>query len=320
MIKKLVFVCVDIILKILVLTRALPPGNGHSLRKKILRVFLTNSQFFSHDMYIMKKIFLLLFPCTLFGFVLQPWYSPIGEFQLRSAYSYRYYPSVSQGKNPSSYHSHDHRLDLNFGVQFWPNWDLQFESDFLHSRKLNWGTERVGLQVRHLFLDDVVGDPISLSVGFQGFYVPTRSLRDVSVPYHAQGNLELGVAIGKEIDKTYNWLFRFWGFCGVGIANRGMPWIRPLMAAEMKFKQRHVLKAFTESYIGFGRSHHVDINDFNGYAKIAHRSINLGLNYTYLFRIWGSLSLEGAYRLYAYSFPKHAVTAKIAYHLPFSLF
>jgi len=177
---------------------------------------LTNSQFFSHDMYIMKKIFLLLFPCTLFGFVLQPWYSPIGEFQLRSAYSYRYYPSVSQGKNPSSYHSHDHRLDLNFGVQFWPNWDLQFESDFLHSRKLNWGTERVGLQVRHLFLDDVVGDPISLSVGFQGFYVPTRSLRDVSVPYHAQGNLELGVAIGKEIDKTYNWLFRFWGCCTNG--------------------------------------------------------------------------------------------------------
>lgn len=268
----------------------------------------------------MKKVFLLLFPCTIFGFVLQPWYPTIGEFQCRSAYSYRYYPCVSQGKNPSSYHSHDHRLDFNFGVQFWQSWELQFESDFLHSRKLNWGTERVGLQVRHLFLDDVVGDPISLSVGLQGFYVPTRSLRDVSVPYRAQGNIELGAAIGKEMDKNYNWLFRFWGFFGVGIANRGMPWMRPLAVAEVKFENRHVLKAFTESYIGFGPRHHVNINDFKGYAKIAHRSIDLGLNYSYLFHIWGSLSLEGVYRLYAHSFPKHAVTAKITYHLPFSLF
>ena len=268
----------------------------------------------------MKKILLLLFPCVLFGFVLEPWYSPLAEFQLRPDYSYRYYPSVNQGKENVSYHSHDHRTGLNLGVQFWPNWEVQLESDFLRSRKLNWGTERVGLQVRHLFLDDVAGDRISLSVGLQGFYVPTRALRDVSVPYHAQGNIELGTAIGKEIDKTYNWLFRFCGFLGLGAANRGMPWFCPLAAAEMKFHQRHVFKAFSESYVGFGHRHKVNINSFNGYAKIAHRSIDLGLNYTYLFRIWGALSFGGSYRLYARSFPKHASTFKIEYRLPFSLF
>lgn len=265
----------------------------------------------------MKKLLLLFFPCFLFGFELQPWYPTVGEFNLRSAYSFCYYPSVSQGR---PYHSHDHRIDLNLGVQFWSNWDVELESGFLHSRRLNWGTERVGLQLRHLFLDDVAGDPISLSIGLQGFYVPTRSLRDVSVPFHAQGNLELGAAVGKEIDKTYNWLFRFWGFMGVGMANRGAPWIRSLLMAEMKFKENHVLKAFTESYIGFGHRHRVCANDFNGYGKIAHRSIDLGLNYTYLFRIWGSLSFEGAYRLYAHSFPKHAVSARLEYRLPFSLF
>ncbi|MEM8727184.1 MAG: hypothetical protein AAGE99_00495 [Chlamydiota bacterium] len=266
----------------------------------------------------MKKIFLLFFPCTLFGFVLHPWYSPIGEFRFRPTYSYRHYPSVSRGT--SSYRSHDHRLDLNFGVQFWPNWELQLESDFLHSRKRNRGTERVGLQLSHLFLDDVAGDPISLAVGLQGFYVPTRALRDVSVPYHAQGNLELGLTVGKEIDETYHWLSRFWGFFGLGIANRGMPWIRPLIAAEMKFRQRHVLKAFTSSYIGLGRYHQVNIDDFDGYAKTAHRSVDLSLSHTYLLRIWGNLSIEGSYRLYAHAFPKHAVTARITYHLPFSLF
>ncbi len=268
----------------------------------------------------MKTIFLLFFPCTLFGFFLQPYYSPLAEFQFRPAYSCCYYPSVSRGKNPASYRSHDQRLDLNFGVQFWPNWELQFASDFLESRKLNWGAERVGLQVRHLFLDDVVGDPISLSVGLQGFYVPTRSLRDVGVSYHAQGNFELGAAIGKEMGKTYHWFFRFWGFLGVGIANRGLPWIRPVITAEMKFEQNHALKAFVESYLGFGNRHHVNINDFNGYAKIAHRSIDLGLNYTHFFRIWGRLSLQGTYRVYAHSFPKRAVSACLTYRLPFSLF
>lgn len=267
----------------------------------------------------MRMRWLLLFcPCFLLGFELQPWYPTVGEFNLRSAYSYRYYPSVSQAA--PSYHSHDHRIDFNLGVQFWPNWEVQLETDFLHSKKLNWGTEAAGLQLRYLFLDDVAGDPISLSVGLQSIYAPTRSLSDVSVPYHGQANFELGAAIGKEIDKTYNWLFRFWGYLGVGQANRGAPWTRPLLVAEMKFHQKHVLKAFAESYLGFGHRHRVRVDHFHGYGKIAHRSIDLGLNYTYLFRIWGALSLEGAYRVYAHSFPKHVATARIQYCLPFSLF
>lgn len=266
------------------------------------------------------RYLLLLFPALVFGFVEEPWYPKVWEFQLRSGYSYRYYPSVSQGENPSSYHSNDHRIDLNLGAQVWPNWDVQLESDFLHSKKLNWGTERVGMQLRHLLLDDVVGDPVSLSLGVQTYYVPTRSLRDVSVPYHSQGNIELTAAVGKEIDRTYNWLYRFWGALGVGIGNRGAPWIRPLMVAEMKLRQKHVLKAFAESTIGFGHNHRVDIAHFNGYGSIAHRSIDLGIGYNILFQIWGSLGVSGSYRIYAHSFPAHATTIRIEYRLPFSLF
>ncbi|QVL57178.1 MAG: hypothetical protein KFB93_07295 [Simkaniaceae bacterium] len=263
---------------------------------------------------------LFFFPSLAFTFVLEPWYTTIGEFQFRSAYSYQYYPSVNQGKNPSSYHSHDHLIDLNLGIQFWPNWEFQVESDFSNTRKLNWGTQRFGIQLRYLLLDDVAGDPVSLSLGLQSYYVPSRNLRDVSSPYHAQGNIELGAAIGKEIDKTYNWLFRFWGFLGVGTANRGLPWVRPLLATEMKFQQQHKLKVFSEGYVGFGHLRRININQFNGYAKIAHRSIDLGLNYSYLFKIWGTLGFQYAYRLYAHSFPEHASTFKVEYRLPFSLF
>lgn len=259
-------------------------------------------------------------PAALFSFVIDPYLTTIGEFEFRPSYSYRYYPSVNRGFNPSSYNSHDHLIDLNLGVQFWPNWDLQLQSDFSCTDRLNWGGQRVGLQVRHLLLDDVAGDPISLALGGQFFFVPTRNMRDVSSPYHAQGNFELGLATGKEISSTYHWLWRFWGYVGGGIANRGSPWLRPLLAVEAKFHLRHKLKLFSEGYVGFGDRSRVNINRFNGYAKIQHRSIDVGLNYTYLFKIWGALGLQYSYRPYAHAFPQHASIFKVEYRLPFSLF
>ncbi len=268
----------------------------------------------------MMKLLILFFPTLVFAFVIDPWLTTVGEFEFRPAYSYRYYPSVDRGFNPSSYDSHDHLIDLNLGVQFWPGWDAQFEADFSNTRRLNWGTQRAGGQLRYQLLDDVAGDLISLTLGGQIFYVPTRNLRDVSSPYHAQGNFELGLAAGKEIDRTYDWIWRFWGFLGTGIANRGSPWLRPLLAVETKVAQRHKFKLFSEGYFGFGEQSRVNINNFKGYARIEHRSVDLGLNYTYLFKIWGALGVQYAYRVYAFAFPRHASTVRVEYRLPFSLF
>ena len=268
----------------------------------------------------MNKLLLSLFPFSLFAFVVDPYLTPIAEFEFRPSYSYRYYPSVDHGENPSSYHSHDQLIDLNLGVNFWPNWDFQFQADFSHTHKLNWGGQRVGTQLRYLLWNDVVGDPISLTIGGQIFYVPTHNMRDVSSPYHSQGNFELGIAAGKEIDSTYQWLWRFWGFVGTGIANRGYPWIRPILSAEGKFQLRHKLKLFTEGYFGFGDHSRINIDDFNGYAKIQHRSIDIGLNYTYLFEIWGALKMQYSFRVYAHSFSQHASIFTAEYRFPFSLF
>lgn len=62
---KIDFCLRHLILKILVLARALPIGNGRLLRSRILRVSLTNSQFLKHDMYIMG---LLIFKGLCSGF------------------------------------------------------------------------------------------------------------------------------------------------------------------------------------------------------------------------------------------------------------
>ncbi|NGX51352.1 MAG: hypothetical protein K1060chlam2_01218, partial [Chlamydiae bacterium] len=247
----------------------------------------------------MRILLLLFFPLTLFAFVIDPWLTTLAEFEFRSAYSYRTYPSVDRGFNPESYHSHDHLIDLNLGLRFLPNWEGQLEADFSKTRRLSWGTERIGVQLRTLLLDDVAGDPVSLTVGGQLFYVPTRNMHDVSSPYHAQGNVELGVAIGKEIDSVHQWLYRFYGFLGVGSGNRGYPWLRPLLSVEMKHARHHKFQLFSKGYIGLGRRSQININQFNGYSKIQHRSIDLGANYTYLFDIWGALGVQYSFRVYA---------------------
>jgi len=268
----------------------------------------------------MRLLFLLCLPLTLFAYVIDPWLSTLAEFELRTAYSYRYYPSVDRAVNPSSYHSHDQLLDFNLGVRFLPNFEGQLEMDFLSTHRLSRGMQRLGAQLRYLLLDDVAGDPVSLTLGGQLFYVPTKALHDVSSPYHAQGNLELGVAIGKEIDNVAQWVYRFYGFLGVGSGNRGYPWVRPLLSAEMKYAFHHKFQLYSEGYLGLGKQSLVNIRRFKGYAKIQHRSVDIGANYTYLFDIWGSLGLQYAFRIYARSFPQHASTFTVRYHLPFSIF
>lgn len=267
-----------------------------------------------------KKFLLFLFPVTLLAFEIDPWFTPIAEFRLRPSYSYRYYPDVDRAINPSHYSSHDHLIDLNLGVNFLPNWDFQIETDFSSTRKLSWGTQRLGLQLRYLLMDDVAGAPVSLTAGMQVFYVPTRNMRDPSSPYHAQGNLELGIAVGKEIAKVYDWQYRFYGFIGVGTGNRGYPYLRPLLSAAFKFHRHHKFEFNSEGYFGFGTRHEVDIRHLNGYAKIMHQSIDIGASYHYLFEIWGSLGIQYSYRVYARAFPKQASILKVEYMLPFSIF
>lgn len=269
---------------------------------------------------MLKQLFLFLFPSFLISFEISPWLSPLAEFELRPSYSYRYYPNIDHGYNPSSYSSKDALIDLNLGVSCWPNWDVQFQCDFSNTRKLSWGTNRLGLQVRHLILDDVSGSPISLVCGGQVFFVPTRNLSDPSSPYHAQGNLEVGVSIGKEIDQVFHWKYRFYSFLGAGIGNRGYPWIRPLISVAFNYQNRHRIEVFGEGYFGFGNRRIVNIRKLNGYGKIRHQSVDLALSYHYVFQIWGSLGVQCSHRIFARSFPKKTTIFTFEYSFPFSIF
>jgi len=272
---------------------------------------------------MMRNFFFLFFAQTLccFGFIVDPWFHTIAEFDLCSSYCYRYYSSVDRCVNRIHHHSHDQLIDLNVGLRFLPNWEAQLEVDFLHTSSYStWNMHRIGGQVRYLVLDDVAGDVISLTLGGRLFYVPNDVLHDVSSPYHASGNIELGIAVGKEVEKIDQWLYRFYGFLGVGQGSRGYPWMRSLLSAEMHYPSHHKFCLFSEGYMGCGGKDYVDVEYFKGYAKIKHRSVDLGCSYVYSFDIWGSLGVQYSYRIYARAFPKRLHAFKVEYRLPFSPF
>lgn len=259
-------------------------------------------------------------PLALVAFEQDPYFRQTWEFALSPAFTYFYYPAIQGARRPSRYSSHDQILSLDLQVSFLPEFDLQIETEFANTRLLDWGTRSAGLDLRYLLLDDIQGDPVSLTLGLITRYVPTRALRDPSTPYHSQLNFEAGCALGKEIDHLSYWVVRFWGYLGAGIANRGAPWLNGELAFEANRENRHQFRLYSQGYVGFGGVEGVNIRAFNGYANIDHRSWDIGGRYLYTFSIWGSLSLDYAYRLMAHSYPERSNSFTVRYTLPFSLF
>ena len=270
----------------------------------------------------MKPIFFfLLFPTVLFSFALEPWYASFPECEFRVSGAYRFTPSLDQKREKKkSRPFHDSLIHLNGGMQFWPNWEIQMQTDCLKTKKSNWEVERFGIQIRSLLLNDIAGDLMSVSLGLQGYYVPMNALQKVISPYHSQGNLEAGLSVGKEMGPFDAWSVRWFYFLGIGIGNRGAPWLRPLISFDINIFQKGQCGLFSEGYFGLGRSHRLCVDAFNGYGNIAHRSIDCGVHYTYQFEVWGAIRFAYVQRVYAVLFPHRVRMVQLEYRFPFSMF
>lgn len=269
--------------------------------------------------------FLIILCITFFSgalqaFETQPWMGNFLELRFIPSFIYRKYPSVNGAYNPTSYSSNDRFTNLNLELPL-DSWGLEFGIEFADTRKQSLGTQSSGMQLRYQWLDDISGGAFSFTSGLNVRWVSKRSLQDVSCPYHAEWNFEIGNAIGKEFDQIENWLFRTYGFLGVGQAVRGRPWVRGVISCEALLNETHRLELMGEGYFGFGKTRRVNIEDFKGYANIFHQSIDVGASYYYrISQIWGTISLHYTYRIFAKDFPAHANTYMIAYSFPFSIF
>jgi hypothetical protein len=272
----------------------------------------------------MKRLF-LVFPIGLWALPIpmplqttDPWLGDAYAFRGRAQYGYGHYSNVKDAKVPLKSASNDQLLAGAFGWCL-EKWDVETAAEFVHTPRQPWGYRAAAVQVRRLFLDDVACDPVSFMMGCIAQNTNSRSLKDVSCPYHANFNLEFNGAVGKEWCLPSGLFLRSFAFFGIGTGNRGYPWARAKLSIQGRVRDHHQGELFALGYFGFGHKQRVNTDHFYGWAKFGHESLDIGLSYRYFFDCWGDLALDLTCRPFTRVFPEELFAIFLTYTLPFSL-
>ncbi len=248
----------------------------------------------------------------------EPWFCPPFQFHAGTDVEVSFFPDVYYGINPVGYSSTNVEWNLYALFPFTETFDAQAEISFMRTTKLNFNFETVVAQVRKQFLNDVEGDFVSLDAGFNYRFVPSIRLTDVATPYHNISNFELFSAIGKEFTKEFKWYLRTFLWAGVGQANRGYPWGKFNFNIRGKVHANYVVGGGVKGYFGAGPQVIVNIDKFNSYASIRHRSVDVYAQFGYISDIWGAIMFRYTNRPYARSYPEQYNAFLISYDYPFS--
>jgi hypothetical protein len=197
-------------------------------------------------------------------------------------------------------------------------WQLDVEVNSAITKHRGYSFDDFRLTGRYRWMDDVIGDPVSIYTGITYVYATHHSLRDPNLFHHGTAEGEVHVALGKEFDHRDRWITRFWGVGVVGIANQGSPWVRAEVAFERNWCDQHVVAVFLDTLWGLGnRSLHT--HHFHGYGSVRHRSIDVGAQYKWRTIYDSVLTFGYAYRPYACNFPKHVNTFMVQWMIPYGL-
>ncbi len=270
----------------------------------------------------MKKLHILLFvmiSCQLSALEIKPWLGNFLEFTFDGAFAYSRFTEVNNSLCPLEDPSNNYLVNLDLSFVPWPTVSTDFELQLAETPRQSFGYRSFATQFRYQILDDLLGDPISLTSSFNFRHVSSDSVRDISSPFHSKYNYELNLSAGKEWNYRIWWILRTFGFLAVGQGSSGWPWLTLHAAVQSNCPIDHQFRFFIESYIGFGGDKIVNIDDFNGWGKIQHRSIDLGIGYRYILGVWGSASLDYQQRVYAHSYPENEFALIFTYSLPFSV-
>lgn len=255
---------------------------------------------------------------SLFSFETKPWLPQPWELSLNPFFTYEWYPEIADGSR--AYSSHNKYVGIMLDIPPWPQWDAEIELAYADTKEVNWDLQRLGAMVRYQFLDDIQGDPVSVTSDFNFLWVPRVNQNDPSCPYAKMWNFEAGTSVGKEFSSGPFWIFRTYGRAAIGQSTQGPPWLKFLVDVAGNFSNTWRLAAFSEAYLGFGSQQTVNVDDFDGYAHIAHRSVDVGGKLQYHFEIWGDLTLEYFYRVFAKAFPEQDQAVTLKYSFPFCPF
>jgi hypothetical protein len=248
-----------------------------------------------------------------------PWLGNIYELEGRASLFYQNYRFVESSKGDIHHSSNDFFLTLSGGVVPCEQTAVEVEMTGACTRHQHINVDNFRLTGRYNLLDDIAGDFITLTAGVTLTKAFRHSVHDFSSFHHGQWEGEIFLSIGNEEACGEDWVARFWTVAGIGKADVGSPWVRADAAYEYITCPHHLIRFFANSLWGLGKEDISPKKHFKGYGPINHRSVDVGLRYTYVIDFCGEVSLEYFYRVYAKNFPEHVNGVILSYYFPFGL-
>lgn len=250
----------------------------------------------------------------------RPWFGNDNEFEWKTSQSYQAYKQMDAQSLAVPKRSHSHYTDMSLGVATMGKYYGALSVRLADTDFRDFGVESFSFTASKLLMNDLVGDPYSLSVGAQTTITPTsESLNDPSSLRHSYLEAKVLASIGREKSREWTWSYRYWASLSLGGGNKGSPWAELFLAFEKNFWDQHCMRLSLDSRKGFGSQDLVQPAVFTGYRELDYHLADLAASYSYKFAYWGSLTIQGKSRVEARYVPKRAHMMTLSYNLPFSL-
>lgn len=228
-----------------------------------------------------------------------PWYGIDKLIECRTIFAYQHANRLDIDGSHFGYHADNRFLDLSGMLTADPAWCLEAEILQAGTHEHDWGFDCGRITGRHLFMNDINGDyPVSLSFGISVTGVSKNALYDFNIMHHGYAEYETHLAVGKEFICGEFWTSRVWAVSGIGIANRGSPWM--FARVEYERNQCNLIQygVFLNGLYGFG-NHQLNPFDFQGYGSVRHRAWEIGARLAYEIEWVGNVSIEYNWRFFA---------------------
>lgn len=268
-----------------------------------------------------KKLFAaFLITCVeAWSLELAPWYPEMFEIHPFVRGLTQHSSCVDSPKGDFDRHLHANYLEGGvYAAAF--DWAGELNVLFGESSYRSFGFDRCMVTGRYQIWDDVaLVDPVSIIASFSLSSASRIAVDDIASFHHGKCEAMAHISIGKEFPCAQFWLSRFWSAVGIGIADVGSPWWHLHFCAEKNVLDTQRWRIFMDSLVGCGGQSLFCTESFHGYGPIAHRSIDLGIDYRYSFECGVDASLIYSYRIYSQNFPKDTSSLSVFFVYPFGL-
>jgi len=246
----------------------------------------------------------------------KPWYGRVLELDTSADVLMQAFSHVDSHHSSGKRKEFDTFIDLSASLAVWESIAAELEVIAAETRHQSFGMDAIRFTGRYRWLNDLVGDPVSLSTGvtLSGIFPPVR--RNIATFDHGGFAAEAHIAVGKELSCMQFWTSRAWSVLGVGLADVGSAWIRANFAWEHNWWDRHRVELFADSIWGLGRNE-LNLHNFRGYGSVDYQAIDMGFRYNFQCDNGIVLSAGYGYRVYSRNCPQNVnlILLKIFYPL-----